>query len=57
VRASCWAGTGTELVHPADHLNDTMPMTRKAKLLMGVQSSIALITIGLAIARVANILQ
>ena len=36
---------------------DTMPMTRKAKLLMGVQSSIALITIGLAIARVANILQ
>ena len=36
---------------------DTMPLTQKAKLLMGVQSSIALITIGLAIARVANILK
>ena len=36
---------------------DTMPMTAKAKFLMGLQSSIALITIGLAIARVVNILK
>ena len=36
---------------------DTMPMTAKAKFLMGVQSSIALMTIGLAIARVVNILK
>ena len=36
---------------------DTMPLTAKAKFLMGVQSSIALITIGLAIARVVNILK
>lgn len=36
---------------------DTMPLTVTAKVLMGVQSSIALITVGLAIARVANILQ
>jgi len=36
---------------------DTMPMTAKAKFSMGVQSSIALMTIGLAIARVVNILK
>ena len=36
---------------------DTMPLSPKAKVLMGVQSSIALITVGLAIARVANILK
>jgi hypothetical protein len=35
---------------------DTMPLTRKAKAFMSVQSAVALITIGLAIARVANIL-
>jgi hypothetical protein len=35
---------------------DTMPLTRKAKAFMSVQSAVALITVGLAIARVANIL-
>lgn len=36
---------------------DTMPLTRFAKALMGAQSAVALVTIGLAIARVANILK
>ena len=36
---------------------DTMPLTRHAKTAMGLQSAIALVTIGLAIARVANILK
>ena len=35
---------------------DTMPLTPKAKIFMSVQSGVALITVGLAIARVANIL-
>jgi len=34
-----------------------MPLTRHAKTAMGLQSAIALVTIGLAIARVANILK
>jgi len=36
---------------------DTMPLSPRAKSLMGIQSAIALITVGLAIARVANILK
>lgn len=36
---------------------DTMPMTRPAKAAMGLQASIALLTVGLAIARVTNILK
>ena len=35
---------------------DTMPLTPKAKIFMSVQSAVALVTVGLAIARVANIL-
>jgi hypothetical protein len=35
---------------------DTMPLTRWAKLLMGVQSAIALSTTALVIARAVNIL-
>jgi uncharacterized membrane protein len=36
---------------------DTMPLTRNAKLLMSVQSIVALATIGLVVARAVNILQ
>lgn len=36
---------------------DTMPYTRPAKAAMGVQSIVALVTIGLAVARVTNILK
>jgi len=36
---------------------DTMPMTRPAKAFMGLQSAVALLTVGLAIARVTNILK
>jgi hypothetical protein len=35
---------------------DTMPLTLTAKLVMGVQSTTALMTIGLVIARAVNIL-
>ena len=35
---------------------DTMPLTAKAKILMGVQSLIALVTIGLVVSRAVNIL-
>jgi hypothetical protein len=36
---------------------DTMPLTRPAKAFMGLQSAVALLTVGLAIARVTNILK
>lgn len=36
---------------------DTMPMSRSAKVSMGLQSIVSLMTIGLAIARVTNILK
>lgn len=36
---------------------DTMPLSRWAKLLMLVQSAVALVTIGLVIARAVNVLQ
>jgi len=36
---------------------DTMPLTRSAKAFMGLQSAVALVTVGLAIARVTNILK
>jgi len=36
---------------------DTMPLTATAKLLMGFQSMISLLTIGLVVARAVNILQ
>ncbi|GAC1444487.1 MAG: hypothetical protein NVS3B26_05960 [Mycobacteriales bacterium] len=36
---------------------DTMPMTRTAKSAMGVQSLVSLIIVGLAVARVTNILK
>lgn len=36
---------------------DTMPMSRSAKVAMGLQSIVSLMTIGLAIARVTNILK
>jgi len=36
---------------------DTMPLTRPAKAFMGLQSAVALVTVGLAIARVTNILK
>lgn len=35
---------------------DTMPLTSKAKILMGMQSLIALVTIGLVVSRAVNIL-
>jgi hypothetical protein len=35
---------------------DTMPLTNRAKLLMGVQSAAALWTVGLVVARAVNIL-
>jgi len=34
-----------------------MPLTRPAKAFMGLQSAVALVTVGLAIARVSNILK
>jgi hypothetical protein len=36
---------------------DTMPLSRWAKLLMGVQSAVSLATVGLVIARAINILK
>jgi hypothetical protein len=36
---------------------DTMPLSRWAKMLMAVQSAVALITIGLVIARAVNVLK
>ncbi len=36
---------------------DTMPMSRSAKVAMGLQSIVSLMTVGLAIARVTNILK
>jgi len=36
---------------------DTMPLTQIAKVLMSVQSIVALVTIGLVVARAVNILQ
>jgi hypothetical protein len=35
---------------------DTMPVSGQAKLLMGVQSLISLVTIGLVVSRAVNIL-
>jgi hypothetical protein len=35
---------------------DTMPLTHSAKIVMGVQSVAALLTVGLVIARAVNIL-
>jgi hypothetical protein len=35
---------------------DTMPLTQAAKLLMGVQSTAAIVTVGLVVARAVNIL-
>jgi hypothetical protein len=35
---------------------DTMPLTQTAKVLMAVQSTAALVTIGLVVARAVNIL-
>jgi hypothetical protein len=35
---------------------DTMPLTPRAKALMGLQSLVSLITIGLVVARAVNIL-
>ena len=35
---------------------DTMPLTQTAKLVMGVQSVAALVTVGLVVARAVNIL-
>ncbi len=35
---------------------DTMPMTHQAKLMMGLQSLVSLVTIGLVVARAVNIL-
>ena len=46
-----------ETVLGYDSFGTGRPQTIKAKFLMGVQSSIALMTIGLAIARVVNILK
>jgi uncharacterized membrane protein len=36
---------------------DTMPLTRRAKMLMLIQSAVALITVGLVIARAVNVLK
>jgi uncharacterized membrane protein len=36
---------------------DTMPLTPRAKCVMGIQSLVSLITLGLIIARAVNILQ
>ena len=36
---------------------DTLPLTRPAKMFMGLQSAVALLTVGLAVARVTNILK
>ena len=36
---------------------DTMPLTPRAKSIMGVQSLVSLVTIGLVVARAVNILQ
>ena len=35
---------------------DTMPLTQKAKALMGAQAMVSLVTIGLVVARAVNIL-
>lgn len=36
---------------------DTMPLTRRAKLLMGSQSLVSLLTVGLVVARAVNVLK
>jgi hypothetical protein len=36
---------------------DTMPLTRRAKLMMGSQSLVSLLTVGLVAARAVNVLR